>query len=153
MGMIFQGPAPGVQDPEEDRQLAAHEPANLLRQGKRDHEVMPRHPAVKLLFEPLPHLMVLTSRAMAVAAGAVDRMPFPAGFALEEGRSACGSAAVDDRGYRFFVFIRHGVAEARQILRRMGAENSVDRIHDHTPAISWSMILYASSWPLVVRWR
>lgn len=84
MGMILERPAPGVQDPEEARQLAAHElgikgelfhssrrsrkqsgvrrpliapdePAQLLGHGKGDHEVMTRQAAVELFFEPGAH--------------------------------------------------------------------------------------------------
>jgi len=131
--MKFQGSAPGVQDPEEARQIAAHElgilnqlfhgcggsgkqgsvrrplvapdkPANLLGHGERDHEVVPRHTPIKLFFEPLPSLVVLTGRAVAIAARAMNRVAFSARFALEEGRSRGRGAAVDNRGYRLTMF-------------------------------------------------
>ena len=148
-----------MQDPEEARQITAHEfgienelfhsfgrsgkqgsvscpliapdePANLLGHRERDHEVMSRHTSIKLFFEPLPCLVVLAGRAVAIAAGDDESRGLPARFALEEGRSRGWGAAVDNRDHRLTMFPRDSVTKPRQVLRGIGAENVIDRIHD-----------------------
>jgi hypothetical protein len=95
-----------------DPLIDSHEPANLLGHGKGDHEVMPRHLAIQLFRKPLPGLVVLTRRTMAVAAGAMDCMVFPAFLTPEQGRSTSRSAAVDDGSNCFTVFTRYSAAKA-----------------------------------------
>jgi hypothetical protein len=95
-----------------DPLIVSHEPTKLLRYGKGDHEVMPRHLAIQLFRKPLPCFVVLTRRTMAVAAGAMNRMVFPAFLAPEQGRSTSWGAAVDDGVDRFTMFTGESVAEA-----------------------------------------
>jgi hypothetical protein len=96
---------------------------------------MSRHTSIKLFSEPLPCLVVLTGRAVAIAAGEVNRVALPTRFALEEGRSRGWGAAVDNRGNRFTMFPGDCVTKPRQVLRGIGAEDVVDCIHDQNPTM------------------
>lgn len=112
LNQFFQGVGGSEkQRPIGDPLIDSHEPANLPGHGKGDHEVMSRHLPIQLFRKPLPGLMMLTRRAMAVAARAVDRMVFPAFLTPEQGRSASRCTAVDDGGNRFTVFIRYSAAK------------------------------------------
>ena len=103
MGVILHLPSPGMEHGGKSRQVGAHEarisgqfpdrPAccpehgaiggslmaaaerpELFGHGKGEHEVRAGQSAVKLSFEPLAAFVVLTLRAVPIAAGAVDRM-------------------------------------------------------------------------------
>jgi hypothetical protein len=95
-----------------DPLIESHEPANLLGHRKGDHEVMSRHLPIQLFRKPLPGLVVLTGRTMAVAAGTMDCVVFPAFLTPEQGCSTRRSTAVDDGGNRSMVFTRYSTAKA-----------------------------------------
>ena len=111
--MILQGSSPGVQDAKEARQICAdvalieskffdgvrggleqggvshalvlsHEVAQRFWDRKRNEEMVAGELAVDLFLQPLTGLMVLASRAVAIATGAIDLVGGVAFFALVE---------------------------------------------------------------------
>ena len=146
MGVILQGTSPGVKDPEESWKITAdvffirsqfldglgggleqggvshplifsNEAAQLFRDGKGEHEMMTGELTLHLFFQPLLGLMVLTSRAMAIAAGAIDQMGLATFFTLVEDEAAGFGATVDDGLDDFAVYFRHSLGVALQVLR------------------------------------
>ena len=111
MGVILQGTPPGMKDPEESRKITADvffirsqfldglgggfeqggighplifpdKTTQLFRDGKGHHEMVSGQLPPHLFFQPLLSLMVLTSRAMAIAAGTINQMGLATFFAL-----------------------------------------------------------------------
>ncbi len=60
-----------------------------------------------LFFQPLPGLMVLTRRAMAISTGAIEWMELAAFFALVKGNAVDVGATADDGIHDFAVCFRH----------------------------------------------
>ena len=82
-----------------------------------------------LLFQSFSRLVMLTGRAMPVAAGAVDEVRFPALFTAVERSTASFGAAVTDGLHRFSMFVRDGLTIAIYILRAESAEDFIDLFH------------------------
>ncbi len=111
MGMGGQLPPPGVKHPEKSRQITADKPCRgsqrleclrrsakqctiglslvasdsapeLLGYGKGDHEVVPGNLPLQVRLKPLPALMVLTHRTVAIATGAEHSVQCAAAFTL-----------------------------------------------------------------------
>ena len=125
MGVKLEGTPPGVEDAEEPREICAdimfiqskllnsfggsleqgrvgyplvfaNEAAQVLRDGKREQEMVTGELPFHLFFEPLPALVVLTSGAMAISTGAMDPVEVAALLALIQGDPASLGAAGDD---------------------------------------------------------
>ena len=125
MGVKLQGTAPGVKDAEESREITAdvmliqgkfldrfggsfeqgrvshalvftNESAETLRDGESDQEMVAGELPFQLFLEPLSGLMVLTSGAMAISAGAIDPMELATFFALINGDTTSLGATGDD---------------------------------------------------------
>jgi hypothetical protein len=160
--MILQGTSPGVKDTEEARQIGADvlsirgklfhglggslkqgrvspslilsdKGAQLFRDRKRDQEVRTGELALKVFFKPLTGLMVLASRAVAIATGAIDLMRIATGLALIQRQATGFGAAVDDGIDGFEVGFRHPVGVALKVLRSEGAKDLIDGVHDPVP--------------------
>ena len=87
--------------------MGAAEGPNLLRDGKGEQEVVAGQASLKLCFQPLAAFMILALRAVAVAAGAVDKMFLATVVALIDSNAVLPGAAVDDGINGFFVLNRH----------------------------------------------
>lgn len=125
VGVILELSAPGVQDTSKTREVGADEArvfgepfkgrrrrleqgligATLMgadegtqgfRDGEGDEKVRPRKLFVKVVLEPLLGLMVLTLRAVAIAAGVVDAVLSAAALALIEAVSVISTLALLD---------------------------------------------------------
>lgn len=127
--MILQGSSPGVKHTEEARQICAdvvliegeffdglrgcleqsgvsqalvlsHEVAQFFWDRKRNEEMVAGELALELFFKPLLSLMVLASRAVAIATRAIELVGLGAGFALVKcnaaGFGATGHHRIDD---------------------------------------------------------
>lgn len=86
-----------------------------------------------LFLQPLPGLMVLTSRAMAIATGAIDPVELATFFALINGDPRSFSTTGDDGIDDFTVDMRHGLGIAFQVLRAEGSEDLIDGGHGRVP--------------------
>jgi hypothetical protein len=162
MGMILQGSSPGVKDAEEaweigpdvllikgelfDRRrrgleqsrvtqalVLAHERTQLLRNGKRDQEVMAWELALDLGLEPLLGLVVLASGAVAITAGAKELARLGAAVALIE-RDPAGLGATSDDGIDdFAVGLGHCGSIALKILGAESGKDFMDGGRDRVP--------------------
>ena len=74
--------------------------------------------------------MVLAGRAVAVAAGDDGSRGFPARFARKKVVPEAGVRQLIIAIYCLTMFPRDSVTKPRQVLRGIGAENLIDRIHD-----------------------
>ena len=113
--------------------MAADEVADLLRHGEGHHEVVTGKLARELAFQPLPTFMILALRAMAVAAGAEEKVLLAAVFAFVDERAVLFGLAVDDRRDHLFMLGRHHIAVEAEVLRGIGAENVVNLSHGYPP--------------------
>jgi hypothetical protein len=111
MGVKLQGTSPGVKDPQESRKITADvlfiqselldglgggfkqggvrrslvftdKVAKLFWDGKGYHEMVAGKLMLQPFVQPLLDFMILTSRAMAIAAGAINQMGLAAFFTL-----------------------------------------------------------------------
>jgi hypothetical protein len=125
MGMIIEGPSPGVKDAEESREICpdvmlirskfphsfggsleqgrvryplvfTNESAQILRDGISEQEMVTGELPFHLFLQPLPGLMVLTSGAMAISTGAIDPMELATLLALVKGNATDLGATADD---------------------------------------------------------
>ena len=162
MGVILQGSSPGVKDAEESREISAdvmfiqgkfldrfgggleqgrvshplvftNEAAQILRDGKGEQEMMTGELPFDLFFQPLPGLMVLTSRAMAISTGAIDPMELATLLALVKGNATDLGATGDDGIDDFAVCFRHDLGIAFQVLGAEGSEDLIDCGHGRVP--------------------
>ena len=88
-----------------------------------------------LFFEPLPGLMVLTGRAMAISTGAKDPMELAAAFALIKGETTEFGATGDDSINDLAVCFRHEMGVALQVLGAEGLEDLIDCGHGRVPPL------------------
>lgn len=168
MRMVLQLPPPCVQDTGETRQIgaditrisgqffdgsgscieqrlvgqaliAATKWPDLLGHGEGEHEVLPRQPAAQLVFQPVPTLMILAPRTVAVAAGSVDAVGRTTTLATIERDAEVAGAAVDDGVDNLFVLIGK-IWKSLQVFRGKGSENISDGSYDHTSFITELMI-------------
>jgi len=160
--MIVEGAPPGVKDAEVPRQVAAHvlliggklpqafggsfehggigpaligsdEAAQRLRDREGDEEMMAGQLSLQLLFKPGSGLLMLTGRAMAIAAGAVHEVGLPALLATVERSATRFGAAFADGLYRFAMLKGNGLTIALQIVGAEGAKDVVDVFHATAP--------------------
>lgn len=87
----------------------------------------------QLFFQPQAGLMVLTSGAMAISAGAISLMDGATFFALVKGEAAGFGATVDDGIDDFAVCFRHDLGVAFQVLGAEGAKDFIDWGHGLVP--------------------
>jgi len=109
--------------------IFAHKGAQVLWHRKGEKKVVSGELAVDLFFEPLSSLMLLASRAMAIATGAIELMGLSAAFALVVGNATDFSATGGDSIDSFAVCFRHAVGVAFEILRGEGAKDLIDGGH------------------------
>jgi len=64
--------------------IGADHRADLLRNGKGEHEVMSRQMALNLSFQPLPCLMMLTGGTVTIPASLIDYMGLCTVLTLED---------------------------------------------------------------------
>jgi hypothetical protein len=162
MGVKLQGTTPGVEDPEESREISSdivfihgeffdglrgsleqgrvsrllvftNESAQTLGDGKREQEMMTGELPLDLFLEPLLGLMMLTGRAMTISTGAIDPMELPTLLALVKGNAVDLGATGDDGIDDFAVSFRHELGIALQILGAEGSEDLIDWGHGPTP--------------------
>jgi hypothetical protein len=119
--------------------MSAAEVPKLLGYGKGEQEVVARESSVKLCFQPLAAFVILALGAVAVAAGAVDMMFFPAAVALIDGNAELPGTAVDDGIDGLFMLDRH-LRISGKIFRAEGAEDLGNCAHDHTSCMTELMI-------------
>ena len=72
------------------------EAAQVLRDGKGEQEMVAGELPFHLFVQPLPALLVLTGRAMAISTGAMDAMELATLLALIEGDPTSLGATGDD---------------------------------------------------------
>ncbi len=113
--------------------VLAHERTQLFRDGKGDQEVVTGELALDLFFEPALGLIVLTGRAMAIAAGAKELARLGTAVALIEGGPASLGATSDDSIDDFAMGLGHPMAIALKILRPKGGKDFTDGGHDRVP--------------------
>lgn len=114
--------------------MLAHERTQLFRDGKGDQEVLTGELAFDLFFEPALGFIVLTGRAMAIAAGAKELARLGTAVALIEGDPASLGATSDDRIDDFAMGLGHPIAIALKILRSKGGKDFTDGGgHDRVP--------------------
>jgi hypothetical protein len=164
MGMILQGSSPGVEDPKETGEISADvllikgelfdglrggleqgrvshplvlsdEAAQMFRDGKGEQEMVTGELMLHLLFKPLPNLMVLTSGAMTIPAGAIDPMELATLLALIKGDTTSLGTTADDGINDFAVYFRHNLGIAFQVLRAEGSEDLIDCGHGPSPPL------------------
>ncbi len=112
---------------------------------------MPRHLPFTLGIEPLTGFMVLTGRAMSVAAGSKHPVGITTVFARIQGPTpVTGPTGYNCLDY-FDMIGRYPGTKPIQIFRSKGAEYLLNGIHDHTAFIKSLMMPQARSWPWVVR--
>ena len=88
-----------------------------------------------LFLQPLAGLMVLTSRAMAISTGAIDRVELATFLALIKGNAVDLGATGDDGLDDFAVCFRHDLGIAFQVLGAEGSEDLIDCGHGPTPPL------------------
>ena len=139
MGMILQGSSPGVQDTEEAGEIGTDviliegeffdgvrggleqsgvsqalvlpdEVAQGFWDRKGNKEMVAGELALDLFLQPLLSLMVLASRAMAIATGAIELVRLGAAFALVKRNPAGLGTTVHDGIDGFAVCFRHLLA-------------------------------------------
>jgi hypothetical protein len=113
--------------------VVSDEAAQNLWDGKGEQEMMPGELVLDLFLQPLPGLMVLTGRAMAVPAGAIDPMELATIFALIKGETTGLGATVDNGVNDFAMDFRHDLGIAFQVLGAEGSEDLIDRGHGLAP--------------------
>ena len=79
--------------------------------------------------------MLLASRAVAIAAGAIELVGLSARFTLIEGQAAGFGAAGSDRIDGFEVGFRHQVGIAFEVLGAEGCKDLIDGGHDRVPPL------------------
>ena len=77
--------------------------------------------------------MLLASRAVAIATGAIEFMGPSAGCALVERKAAGFGAAGNHRIDNFEMCFRHAVGVALEVLRTEGAKDLIDGGHGRVP--------------------
>jgi hypothetical protein len=123
-----------------DALVAADKAAQLLRDGKSDHEVMTRELSFDLPLQPRLGFMMLAGRAMPVAAGSEHPMGAVAFITLVNGHTAALGAAANDGIDHLSVFIWHVIAKTADIFRSVLSKNLLDGIHNHTSCIRLLMM-------------
>ena len=113
--------------------VLTNESAQNLRDGKSEQEMMTGELVFDLFLQPLPGLMVLTSRAMAISTGAIDPMELATLLALVKGNAIDFRTTADDGIDDFSVCIRHDLGIAFQVLGAEGSEDLIDGGHGLTP--------------------
>ena len=83
--------------------------------------------------QPRSALVMLTGGTMAVAAGTVHEVGFPALLAAVERSATRFGAAVTDGLHRFSMFVWDGLTIALQVLGTEGAEDVVGVFHATAP--------------------
>ena len=162
VGMILKSASPGVQHPEEARQIAtnvlgicgefldssggsleqsrvtgalvlAHERAQRFGECKGNQEVVPRELALDLFFKPLLSFVVLAGGAVAIAAGNKELLRLGAALALVKRDTASLGATGHDGVDDFAMDLRHGRGITLEILGAKGGEDFTDGGHDRVP--------------------
>ena len=153
--------SPGVQHPEETRHLpaqvarigrelldrpgrgleqggvtaalmAAQERAQRLGHGEGEHEVMPGQLAGKLALQPRLGLVMLTARAMPIAAAAGNHMRLGASLALIERAAGLGAATPADRPDHLLMMAGDRI-EVLDIGRAVRGEQLLESAHVRDP--------------------
>jgi len=113
--------------------VLSDETAQILRDGESEQEMVARELAFYPLLQPLPGLMMLTSGAMTVPAGAIDPMGLATTFTLIKSETTGFGATVDDGVNDFAVRFRHDLGIALQVLGAEGSEDLIDCGHGPAP--------------------
>jgi hypothetical protein len=100
---------------------------------KVDQEVVTWELALDLFFEPALGLMVLTGRAMAIAAGAKELARLGTAVALIEGGPASLGATSHEGIDDFAVSVGHLCGVTLEVLGAKGGEDFMDGGHDRVP--------------------
>ena len=95
--------------------------------------MVPGELTLYLFVQPLPSFVVLTSRAMAIAARTIDQMGLATFFTLIEDESTGFGTTTDEGLDDFKVYFRHSLAVARQVLGAEGSEDFIDGGHGLSP--------------------
>jgi hypothetical protein len=164
MGMVLILSAPGMEDPEEARQLPSHvlwifrkffdspgrcfkksavtyllvapdKISDLRRHGEGKHEVMPWKLLLFLSFQPKGCLVMLTAWAVPVSAGHMYDMWLAARSTLIDNGSKPTGFASGNIPNGLFMICRHVGSEAFQIFMCMGFKYIVDNAHVKTPSL------------------
>ena len=107
----------------------AHKATQAFWHREGEKEMVGGELALDLFFEPLSSLMLLASRAVAIATGAIELMRPSAAFALVKGQAAGFGTAADDGIDGFEVCFRHQVGVALEVLGAVCAKDFIDGSH------------------------
>jgi hypothetical protein len=127
------------QRPVADLLMPTQEGAQWLGHREGEQEVLAGHLARPLPLQPLLALALLATRAVAVAAGAMDDVPLPAPVADVEGRTRRLGMAGCDRRDDLLVGRGHGRTEAVEVGRPVRAKEVLEESHRYRPSITWSI--------------
>lgn len=129
-GKFFDGLGGGLEQSRVSHALVfSDEAAQFFWDREGEQEMVSGELALELFLKPLSSLMVLASRAMAIATGAIEFMGPTAGFALVEGQAAGFGTAADDGIDDLAVCFRHAVGVAFEVLGGEGAKDLIDGGH------------------------
>jgi hypothetical protein len=133
-GEFFHGVGRGFEQGRVSHALVlSDEATQVLWHREGEKEMVRGELTVDLFFEPLSSLMVLASRAMAIAAGAIELMGPAAGFALVAGQAAGFGATDNQRINGFEMCFRHPVGVAFEVLGGESAKDFIDGGHGPVP--------------------
>jgi hypothetical protein len=162
MGMVLQGSSPSVKDAEETRQVGADvmgiggeffnrfrgglkqcgvsgalvfsdEGAQLFWDRKSDEKMVRGELALELFLKPLSGFVLLTGRAVAITAGAIELVGLAALFALVKRQAAAFGATGNHRMDNFAVCFGHAVAVVLEVLGAERAKDVIDGVHGRVP--------------------
>lgn len=129
-GKFFNGVRGGLKQGRVSGTLVFSDKATQVRWHRKGEKEMVRGElTLDLFLKPLLSLMLLASRAMAIATGAIELVGDAARFALVERNAAHFGAAGDDGIDGFEVCFRHGLGVAFEVLRAEGAEDLIEGGH------------------------
>jgi hypothetical protein len=133
-GEFFDGMGGGLEQGRVSHPLVfANEAAQFLRDRKGEQEMVTGELTFHLFFQPLSGLMPLTTRAMAVSAGAIDPMELATIFALVKGEAAGFGTTADDGTDNSAVCFRHELGVALEVFGAKGPEDLIDFCHGPSP--------------------
>jgi hypothetical protein len=113
--------------------VVTDESAQILRDGEGEQEMVTGELPFHLFHQPLPGLMMLTSGAMTVPAGAIDPMELATLLALIKGETTGFGTTANDGVDDFAVCFRHDLGIALQVLGAEGSEDLIDCGHGPAP--------------------
>jgi hypothetical protein len=89
--------------------------------------------ALELFLKPLSGFVLLTGRAVAIAAGAIELVGLAALIALVKRQAAAFGTTGHHRIDNFAVCFGHAVAVVLEVLRAEGAKDVIDGVHGRVP--------------------